>query len=261
MSLSGRPGNFGTRFHNFLYRELGLNFVYKAFTTQDIGAAIGGIRALGIRGCAISMPFKEACIQHLNELDPSVKGIASVNTIVNSNGYLKGYNTDYVAVRQLLVSREIPMDTSFAILGSGGMAKAVVCALKDLGFSDGQIIARNREAGSALAAKYGYTWQPDLGKERPGLIINVTPIGMMGGREEHDLPFQNDVIDSSQYVFDVVAIPLETPLLRRARELNKSVISGADVTLLQSIEQFILYTGVRPDQALIERAANFARAS
>lgn len=65
MSLAGRPGNFGTRFHNFLYRELGLNFIYKAFTTRDIASAIAGIRALGIRGCAVSMPFKEACIQYL----------------------------------------------------------------------------------------------------------------------------------------------------------------------------------------------------
>src|ERR1700743_2936784 len=82
MSLAGRPGNFGTRFHNFLYRELGLNFIYKAFTTSDLPSAIGGVRALGIRGCAISMPFKERCIEHLNDLDDSAKGILSVNTIV-----------------------------------------------------------------------------------------------------------------------------------------------------------------------------------
>ena len=63
MSLAGRPGNFGTRFHNYLYAELGLNFIYKAFTTADLEGAIIGVRALGIRGCAISMPFKEACIE------------------------------------------------------------------------------------------------------------------------------------------------------------------------------------------------------
>ena len=85
MSLAARPGNVGTRFHNFLYRELGLNFIYKAFTTRDIGSAIGGIRAFGIRGCAISMPFKEACIEYLDELDASAKGITSVNTIVNTD--------------------------------------------------------------------------------------------------------------------------------------------------------------------------------
>ena len=53
ISLAGRPGNFGTRFHNYLYEKLGLNFIYKAFTTQDIAAAVGGVRALGIRGCAV----------------------------------------------------------------------------------------------------------------------------------------------------------------------------------------------------------------
>ena len=106
MSLAARPGNFGTRFHNFLYRELGLNYIYKAFTTRDLAAAIGGIRALGIRGCAISMPFKEACIQYLDELDSSARGIMSVNTIVNSDGYLKAFNTDYTAVFTLIASAE-----------------------------------------------------------------------------------------------------------------------------------------------------------
>jgi shikimate dehydrogenase len=88
MSLAARPGNFGTRFHNFLYRALSLNFIYKAFTTRDIGAAIGGVRALGIRGCAISMPFKETCIEYLDEMDTSAAGIRSVNTIVNNDGCL-----------------------------------------------------------------------------------------------------------------------------------------------------------------------------
>ena len=102
MSLSGRPGHFGTRFHNHLYMQLGLNYVYKAFTTRDLVAAVSGIRALGIRGCGVSMPFKEACVALVDELDPSAKAIGAVNTIVNDDGRLKAYNTDYVAVRQLL---------------------------------------------------------------------------------------------------------------------------------------------------------------
>ena len=83
MSLAGRPGNFGTRFHNYLYEKLGLNFIYKAFTTQDIEAAVKGVRALGIRGCAVSMPFKESCMAFLDAIDPSANVIDSVNTIVN----------------------------------------------------------------------------------------------------------------------------------------------------------------------------------
>ena len=81
MSLSGRPGNAGTRFHNFLYNELGLDFVYKAFTTTDITAAVAGIRALGIRGCAISMPWKEDVIPLVDELDASAAAIESVTIV------------------------------------------------------------------------------------------------------------------------------------------------------------------------------------
>ena len=187
MSLAARPGNFGTRFHNFLYRELGLNYIYKAFTTRDLAAAIGGIRALGIRGCAISMPFKEACIQYLDELDSSARGIMSVNTIVNSDGYLKAFNTDYTAVFTLIRSAGIPETTRFALRGSGGMAKAVACALKDAGFANGIIVARNETAGAALAEQYGFEWKRELENETPGLLINVTPIGMAGGTEADQL--------------------------------------------------------------------------
>lgn len=79
--------------------KLGLNFIYKAFTTQDIEAAVKGVRALGIRGCAVSMPFKESCMPFLDAIDPSASVIDSVNTIVNDNGTLTGFNTDYIAVK------------------------------------------------------------------------------------------------------------------------------------------------------------------
>src|SRR5258708_29801633 len=144
MSLAGRPGNFGTRFHNFLYRELGLNFIYKAFTTRDIAPAIAGIRALGIRGCAISMPFKEVCIQYLDELDTSAKGIMSVNTIVNTDGYLKAYNTDYTAVARLIPSNGISPRAYFSFPRSGCQAEGGAFALKDAGGDHRLIFARHR---------------------------------------------------------------------------------------------------------------------
>lgn len=107
ISLAGRPGNFGTRFHNYLYEKLGLNFIYKAFTTQDIEHAVKGVRALGIRGCAVSMPFKESCMPFLDEISPSAQAIMSVNTIVNSDGYLKAYNTDYIAIAKLIAKYQL----------------------------------------------------------------------------------------------------------------------------------------------------------
>ena len=156
ISLSGRPGNFGTRFHNYLYQKLGLNFVYKAFSTDDIEHAVKGVRALGIRGCSVSMPFKESCIPFLDELSASAKAIDSVNTIVNDHGRLKAYNTDYIAIAKLIEKYGLSPQSRVLVHGSGGMAKAVVAAFKDAGFAQLQVYARNRGTGTQLAESYGY---------------------------------------------------------------------------------------------------------
>lgn len=86
ISLAARPSNIGTRFHNYLYDELGLDFLYKAFTTTDIAAAIGGVRALGIRGCSVSMPFKQDVLALVDHVEESARAITAVNTIVNDGG-------------------------------------------------------------------------------------------------------------------------------------------------------------------------------
>ena len=178
MSLAARPGNFGTRFHNFLYQELGLNFIYKAFTTLDLAAALGEIRALGIRGCAISMPFKEACIEYLNDLDPSAKGIMSVNTIVNTDGYLKAYNTDYTAVSELVGSSGIPAETDFALRGSGGMAKAVACAQD----ADSQRLDHRQERNRGDRSGQAIWLSVEEGThERKAWIANQRNAGWNGG--------------------------------------------------------------------------------
>ena len=260
MSLSGRPGNFGTRFQNFLYSALELNYVYKAFTTRDLPAAIGGIRALGIRGCAISMPFKEACIPLVDSIADSAAAIASINTIVNDSGHLRAYNTDYIAVRSLIEQHHLHPAMHLVLRGSGGMAKAVACAFRDAGFRHGHIVARNAATGRALADTCGFAWVDDASPLRADVLVNVTPVGMEGGPERDQLAFARDMVEHAQTVFDVVALPPETPLITLARSLGKPVITGAEVIVLQAVEQFVLYTGVRPDAALIARAAAHALA-
>jgi shikimate dehydrogenase len=257
MSLAARPGHFGSRFHNHLYEALGLDYVYKAFTTNDLTAAIGGIRALGIRGCAVSMPFKEACIPLLDKLAPSAAAIQSVNTIVNDQGRLIGHNTDYAAIAPLLVIHSVPVETPFVARGSGGMGKAVVSALRDAGFRHGTVLARNETAGRALAESCGYGWIAT--PVAAPLLVNITPIGMAGGPDADALPFPEDAIAAASFVFDVVALPAETPLIRQARALGKTVITGAEVAALQALEQFILYTGITPTEAQTAAATAFAR--
>lgn len=256
MSLSGRPGNAGSRLHNRLYELLGLDYVYKSFSTTDLPAAIGGIRALGIRGCAISMPFKEAVIPLIDGLEESARVIDSVNTIVNDEGVLTGYNTDYAAVRDLL-ERRIAKSLPFLLRGSGGMAKAVAAALRDAGFVDGTIVARNEAAGRALAEQYGYGWRVDLPDAGAPLLINVTPLGMEGPDSEA-LAFPPEYIAACDTAFDVVALPVETPFVRAARAAGKAIISGGEVVVLQAIEQFVLYTGVRPSAGQVREATLFA---
>ncbi|SEL34128.1 shikimate dehydrogenase [Rhodococcus maanshanensis] len=259
MSLAARPSNIGTRFHNYLYEELGLDFVYKAFTTTDLPAAIAGIRALGIRGCGVSMPFKEACIEHVDVMHDSAAAIASVNTIVNSGGVLHAYNTDYEAVAMLLAEHRVPPTLTAAVAGSGGMAKAVVAALRDNGFGEVTVIARNEATGRALADQYGFDWRADMGELRPGLLVNATPIGMSGGPGAELSPFPREAVGAADAVFDVVALPPQTPLIRAATEQGTTVITGAEVIALQAAAQFELYTGVRPTPEQIRRASEYSR--
>ncbi len=262
ISLAGRPGNFGTFFHNYLYQKLELDYIYKAFTTTNIEDAIKGVRALGIRGCAVSMPFKEAVIPLVDAIDHSAKAIDSINTIVNNDSSLTAYNTDYIAVVELLKENQIDPNTPFILKGSGGMAKAVAGALYHQGFKNGTIVARNSEKGSALANLYQYEYsaaEPSIDAENDTMLINVTPIGMQGGQEVNDLAFTEKNIRNASIIFDVVALPVETPMIKLAQSLNKTVISGADIAVIQALEQFVLYTGGRPSLELVREASAFAR--
>lgn len=259
ISLSARPSNLGTRFHNFLYDELGLNFVYKAFSTDDIEGAVRGIRALGIRGASVSMPFKEAVIPLVDELEPSALAIESVNTIVNDSGRLVAANTDYEAIAELIRANGLDPEARVLVRGSGGMAKAVVAAFRDAGFARLTVLARNTELGPALAEKYGYGWiatDPEPGAAE--IIVNVTPMGM-AGTDAETLAFSPEHIAAAAVVFDVVAFPAETPLIRAGRDAGKLVISGAEVHALQAARQFERYTGVALMPEQVARAAAFAR--
>lgn len=260
ISLSGRPSNIGTRFHNHLYDVLGLDFLYKAFTATDIVAAIGGVRALGIRGCSVSMPFKEDVLSLVDDVEPSAQSIRSVNTIVNDDGRLTASNTDYLAVQQVIRQHGLDPDDAVLIRGSGGMARAVGVAFADAGFHNGFVVARNAESGKTLADRLGYDYLAEIGTATTPIIVNVTPIGMAGGPEERDVAFGEAMIAAADTVFDVVALPSETPLITAARAAGAQVITGAEVIALQGAEQFERYTGVRPSADLITEASELSRA-
>lgn len=266
VSLAARPSNIGTRFHNYLYNALGLNYVYKAFAPHDIAAAVAGIRGLPIRGAAVSMPYKETVIDLVDVMEPSAAAIESVNTIVNDDGVLRAYNTDYQAVADLLTESGFERSWRVAVAGSGGMAKAVVAALRDSGFDDVTVVARNRTTGTALAGRYGFLHRPEVSDDdRFDLVVNATPVGMAGdpvSRAEPGggLPFSLGVVDAALAGFDVVAVPPDTPFVRRMRAAGKPVISGDAVIAGQAAAQFTLYTGVAPSPELVREASEYSRA-
>ena len=259
ISLSGRPSNIGTRFHNYLYDELGLDYVYKAFAPTDIEAAVAGIRGLGIRGAGVSMPFKEKVIPLVDVMHESARAIDSVNTIVNEDGVLHAYNTDFQAVLDLLRDHGVDPALPVAVAGSGGMAKAVVAAVRTHGCTDVTVVARNETAGRALADRYGFRWRAEVGDSSPPVLINATPIGMAGGPEAELLPFPSAVVEAATVVFDVVAMPPETPFVRAGRAHGHTVVTGAEVIALQAALQFELYTGVSPTPEQVRRASEFSR--
>ena len=126
ISLSARPTNIGTRFHNHLYEKLDLDFVYKAFSATDIRDAIAGVRGLGIRGCSVSMPWKEDVIALVDEMTPSASTIHTVNTIVNEDGKLVGHITDGTGFVQNLREHGVEVkDKKMVVLGAGGAATAI----------------------------------------------------------------------------------------------------------------------------------------
>jgi shikimate dehydrogenase len=264
ISLAARPSNIGTRFHNHLYDELGLDFIYKAFTTTDIAAAIGGVRALGIRGCSVSMPFKVDVLALVDEVEPSARAIHSVNTIVNDvsvpGGRLTASNTDYLAVQRLIDEHGLDPKGRVLIRGSGGMASAVGAAFRDHGFSSGVVVARNQASGQALADRLDYDYAAEVGSHTAAVIVNVTPIGMAGAADASEKAFDGATIARAETVFDVVALPSETPLIKAARDAGVDVITGAEVIALQAAEQFERYTGVRPTAAQVAAASAISRA-
>ena len=242
VSLAARPSNHGVRFHNWLYAELGLNFLYKAIAPTDIEQAVAGIRGLDIRGAGVSMPYKAAV------------RIQAVNTIVNDGGVLTGYNTDYSAISELLASHSVDTDLRVAVRGSGGMAKAVVAAITDYGMG-GTVVARNAETGSELAEQYGWAYSPEVPTDAQ-MLVNVTPLGM-AGTDEDVQSFSDEEIGRADVICDVVAFPVSTPLIQAAQQRGIPTINGGEIVALQ----FELYTGVRPSDELIEAAERYSQQS
>jgi shikimate dehydrogenase len=255
ISVAEKPGKFGITVHNAGYRALGLNFLYKTFAINDIKGAIIGVRSLGIRGCSVSMPFKEKVIPFLDRLDPLAKKIGAVNTIVNDNGQLIGYNTDVIAVEKSLKPLQIKNDKDIIIFGAGGVSRAILVALKNLKLKNITVANRTTRKGERLAKEFNVNFIQWSKREnvKAEVLINATSIGMFPNI--FSSPISKNKIKNSQIVMDVVATPPKTKLIKIANKQGKITVDGLKLSLYQAFTQFKLYTGRNPPIQVMQKAA------
>ena len=255
ISVSKNPGNFGETIHNAGYKALGLNFQYKAFASNDIFGVIKGVKALEIKGCSVSMPFKEKVIPLLDELDSLAKKTNAVNTIVNKKGRLIGYNTDVIGVENCLKPLKIKKNKKILILGAGGATRAVLVALKKLKFK--KIIVSNRTSrkGRKISGEFKTEFihwsKRDMIKS--DIIINTTSIGM--SPNTNSIPISEKSIRHAQMIMDLVVKPPKTKFIQIANKNKIFTIDGTEIALNQAYEQFKLYTDRKPPKDVMRKAS------
>lgn len=161
ISLAKRAGNFGCFVHNAAFKKMNLNFIYKSFSVEEnnLAQAVDAMRALGIRGAGITMPYKISVLEYVDEYSEEVLAIGATNTIVNDCGKLKAYNTDYFSSYAVL-SRYADRGLVH-ILGNGGFSRAVQYAAKRHNY-DINVVTREN-------------WNTIASIEE-GVIFNCTPV-------------------------------------------------------------------------------------
>jgi shikimate dehydrogenase len=253
ISISEKPSNFGNTLHNELYKELNLNFIYKSFKIKNLKSSIDAIKTLNIRGCGVSMPYKERVVSYLDKMDPLSKSINAVNTIVNKNGKLKGYNTDIYGAIESLKKCNITKNYSVFMIGAGGAAKAFLLALKKLKIKHISIANRNKKRLEKLKSitKFNIIDWKDKSDFNADLLINATSIGMYP--KVREMGFSKSNILNSKAVIDVIINPIKSRLIIEAEKLKKRNCAGYVMSMYQARRQFYLYTSINPKLSLLEK--------
>ncbi|CCK80155.1 shikimate dehydrogenase [Desulfobacula toluolica] len=250
--------------HNACFQKHHMNSVYLAFEIDEISDGVKAMRTLNIKGASVTIPFKESIMKYLDEIDEEALSIGAVNTVVNRNGKLIGYNTDYKAAVSPLRPFCI-MNKKVCIIGAGGAAQAVAYGIhKEKGKL--VIINRNKERGKKLASKYNAEFismdkmnQTEINKDainktgiiNADIIINTTSIGMSPDIET--CAFPSTLLDSRMIVMDIVYTPLKTKLLSIAQSKGCTTIDGLSMFLHQGAAQFKLWTDILPDIKLMRQ--------
>ena len=242
--------------HNTAFKAMGLNCIYIPFQVKktELNAAIEGIRALNIYGLNVTMPHKLTIIPIIDRLDPLAKRIGAVNTVVNDEGTLTGYNTDAAGfIKALLENGVDPRDKKIVVFGAGGVSRAICFALAEQECEISIVnrtIDRARELANlvsivssqkvkSFSMLEGTLCKP-LGEA--DIVVNATSMGM--GENIGKSVVNAGLLHSSIFVFDTIYHPIETQLLRDAKKIGAQVIGGLDMLLWQGAIAFKKWTGL-----------------
>ena len=244
--------------HNAAFAATGLDWVYVALPVElgCVPDALAGMRALGIGGLNVTMPHKEAVHDAMDVLDAAAAALRTVNTVVPlSDGRLAGHTTDGAGFLDAL-RLDAGVDVAgrhVVVLGAGGAARAVVDALARAGVAQIIVVNRSPDAAASAAALAGSIGRTGVVADIPAadLVVNATPIGM--GTE--DVPVDPALLRAGQIVVDLVYHPLETALLRAAREAGARPVDGLGMLVHQAAHAFRLWTGVEAPVSVMREAA------
>lgn len=226
---------------NTAMRRENVNAVYLALHAKTLKDLLTCVREIPIHGLSITMPYKEAILQHLDNTDSHTTKIGACNTVVRAqDGKLYGFNTDTAGVVRPLEQRLGLEGARVLVLGAGGAARAAVFGLKERG-SEVFILNRTPAPAQKLArqAKARTIKRPDLRKLAFDVIVNATPVGMTNNRES---PLNENEINA-KYVFDMVYDPAETRFLKAAKARGAQIIPGIEMFVHQAARQFEIWTG------------------
>ena len=235
LSCSSKPGNFGATMYNYFFEQNNINSVYIPRYSVNPKEMMASIKAMNFQGCSVSMPLKNKVIPFLDEMSEDAKISQSVNTIVNQNGWAIGHNTDIYGVTKVLQKTPVK---KVIIYGSGSVVDSLIVSLKSMSVDSISIYSRNALLASEKSKLHSVDLLNGIGSisSNYDLLINATP-----AEYEGDLKI---LFNSANMIFDLVVSPVETNIIKAAKDLGKTFFSGISMTKFQFQKQFLIYTGV-----------------
>jgi shikimate dehydrogenase len=228
--------------HNSAFSHLGYNAAYLAFNVKDVAAAVSGVRGLGIKGLSVTIPHKITIMDYLDEMDDDAVKIGAVNTVVNKDGYLYGYNSDCLGAINALREKTEIKGKNVVLVGAGGAARAIGFGILSEG-ANLTIVNILEDEGTILAKDLGveYYHLSDFNKVDYQILINATPVGMTP--DTGSMPVKKEELKEGAVVMDIIYNPLKTRLLTEAENLGCAIIDGVSMFVYQGVSQFESWTG------------------